>query len=275
MQEVTEAMGVTLSPPDIRDYKLSTIESNLPEEYELARVPVKNQLFFSTCVAHALSSVVEYYTKVQLGKDVNMSINYIYGNRRNTSDKGEGMVLREALKNLREYGDVPRDHCTGNNYAKKAIAKFEEAVQIYEAEGKKNRISSYIRLTNEKEIKTFLHDSGPVVFAMNWHKDMSVTRGGMLTSDYRPDDIKCSHCMMIYGWTKEGWKVQNSWGVVWGNEGTCILPFDKTDEIREAWGLADNITEDGVGNIKRPFSSKIGRFFAKIINSFLRLFRKN
>ena len=47
--------------------------------------------------------------------------------------------------------------------------------------------------------------------------------------------------MVIYGWNKQGWKIQNSWGTSWGNQGRAILPYDT--KLSEAYGVIDDIYE--------------------------------
>ena len=74
--------------------------------------------------------------------------------------------------------------------------------------------------------------------------------------------------MVIYGWNEKGWKVQNSWGRLWGDDGCCIIPYEMP--IREFWAVADDIIQDM--QIKKPFSSTFGKILAKILNWFVNLF---
>ena len=79
----------------------------------------------------------------------------------------------------------------------------------------------------------------PVVIAMDWYSDMEVIDGIMYT-DQNEKDIIGGHCMVLYGWNEIGWKIQNSWGAEWGNEGRFILPYHI--DIREAWGITDEVS---------------------------------
>ena len=69
--------------------------------------------------------------------------------------------------------------------------------------------------------------------------------------------------MVIYGWNEIGWKVQNSWGDSWANNGTIIIPYDVP--LHEVWGIRDaEASSDLV--INKPFKTKVGAKVAKIIN---------
>ena len=73
---------------------------------------------------------------------------------------------------------------------------------------------------------------------------------------------------MIYGWNKEGFLVQNSWGTYWGDKGRFILPYEIP--VRESWQLVD--ADDG--DIVKPMRGPIINFIYKIINYLLNLFNK-
>ena len=91
--------GVRKSPPDIRLYRgVAKVSANeLPNEFELAKCKAKSQGVTSSCVAHSLASCVEYFNKRESKTYEPMSTGFIYGNRRNTWYKGEGMYVSKAL----------------------------------------------------------------------------------------------------------------------------------------------------------------------------------
>ena len=101
-----------------------------------------------------------------------------------------------------------------------------------------NRISSYFRLDTDEAIKASLMQNGPVIFVMNWFKDVEVI-DGIMTTDLEESDSH--HCMIIYGWNDIGWKVQNSWGTTWGKKGRAILPY--SIPRTETWGITDHYSE--------------------------------
>lgn len=258
--------GAIFSGYDARDYKMvcAAQQYNFPDEFELKTVRIKNQMSTSSCVGHALSSILEYYNNKQNGDPSEMSIGYIYGNRSTSEYKGEGMIMRDALEVVRKYGDVyKKDFESGlpfdNLEVPAAIMMYEMKKDDLYDQGYPHRISQYCRVTSSSAMKASLMAGNPVLIAMEWFEDMEVV-DGILTTDYH--NSAGGHCMFIYGWNETGWKVQNSWGEDWGVNGTMIVPYEM--RLEECWTLTDDIVEGMV--IKKPFSSKIGKYFAKILN---------
>ena len=264
--------GVIDSPIDVRDYKLAVDKAQVfPDTFELPMVRIKSQGAVGSCVAHSLSEVVEYYNKKQLNKSTEQSIVYIYGNRRNSVHKGDGMITRDALANMLKYGDVDKTKCPGNYEVPEAINRFEAVADSLMEVGCKSRFSAYYKLNTAAEIKAALMNHGPVVMTITWYDDMEVI-DGVLTTEKK--NKSGGHCMVIYGWNEKGWLVQNSWGKNWGVNGTCIIPYDL--QLKEVWGVTDEIVEDDVNpsDIILPFSSRIGELIAKLLNAILNCIRK-
>ena len=149
----------------------------------------------------------------------------MYGNRRNSLNKSSGMFIREALSNTCKYGTTTQKEFFENAEVPKAINLFEERFDELKDKAFPNRLSTYFRRISDADIKHALMNYGPVVFAMTWREGIHVDSKGILQVD-PTRKATGGHCMIIYGWTKDGWKIQNSWGVKWGNKGYAILPFD-------------------------------------------------
>lgn len=263
--------GAIFSGFDVRDYKAvyTAKTMDFPDSFELEMVRIKNQGFVGSCVAHSLSSIIEYYNYKQNGDPTEMSIGYIYGNRTTSDYKDAGMVMRDALEAVRLYGDVYKESFSvfDNVETPEAIWLFERNKgRLYE-EGYRHRISQYCRVNTVGAIKASLMAGNPVLIAMEWFTDMEVV-DGVLTTSYIGYDG--GHCMFIYGWDERGWKVQNSWGEDWGTNGTMIVPYNIP--IVECWTLTDDIIEGVV--VKKPFSSKFGKVIGKFINKIYELFER-
>lgn len=265
------ACGAIFSKVDVRDYKMvcSALDVDLPKEFELNTVRIKNQGNIGRCVATALSSIVEYYNRKQNGDDTEMSPGYIYGNRDNSEHKGPGMIVRDALDVVANYGDV-------SIYDFHYDFEAPEIIDVYERHGKKlnefgrpHRITEYCRVNTVGAAKLALMSGVPLLMAMEWYEDMQVDDSGVLRTNYI--GYAGGHCMFIYGWNEHGWKVQNSWSEDWGVNGCFVLPYEMGME--ECWAVMDDVIE-GV-QIRRPFRSKAGRAFAKFINKMANAFRKD
>ena len=261
--------GAIPSPKDIRDYKLQAtaiIPQHLPKTFKLKTVGIKNQGSESTCVAHSLASLVEFYNMRDTGHNYDYSTEFIYGCRFDTDYFGEGMYLRDGLKVIQKYGDVWHTQLPGNSNVSVAIKKVTENFDTLAPLAYPNRISTYYRIQNLNEIKYALINDGPVPASMKWFKDAKVTSKGVYT--YNSKDIISNHAVLIIGWTEDSLIVQNSWGYLWGDHGLFYVPFDEVEEVfRELYGVTDNIS-----NIKQPSSIIIK--FSPLINFILTLIGK-
>lgn len=121
--------GAVPSPPDIRDYVLSTPNldtSNLPSSYIIKPLKIKSQGSQLTCVAHVLSSIVEFHTMKDTNERINYSTEFIYGCRFDSDYFGEGMYLRDGLKVIQKYGDVEYSVLPGNSNEPQAYDKVSK-----------------------------------------------------------------------------------------------------------------------------------------------------
>lgn len=234
-----EAFGAIESKIDVRDYQVACAAApnvELPEVFELNMRAVKNQYSVSSCVAHALAAVVEYFNFMQEKTDTTMSTEFIYGNRINHTYTDQGMVIRDALENLRKYGTCPNSSMPGNIEVPEAIRRFNQNALGVIPVAYPNRITNYCSLYKKNDMKLWLMTKGPIVFSVKWYENYWLTVNNELHFDEKSEPSGC-HCMVIYGWNKEGWLFQNSWGNTWGDGGRAVYPYDAT--IREAWGVED------------------------------------
>lgn len=269
--------GVAPAKIDLRDYKIRykgvATASNFPKEFSLKMPRVKYQGQVGSCVAHSLSTVIEYFNEVETQKDIEMSTAYIYGNRRNSSWKKEGMRVRDALKNACEYGDVPIEYMPKNMEIPDAITQFENCAKKLINVGKVNRIKKFFKITSESAMKKCLMSYGPILVIIKWYSNNYVDGRNILNITNNKKYYDGQHCMVCYGWNEEGWKIQNSWGLGWAKMGRTILPFNSN--FVEVWGLVDeeNIKEEDLELIK-PYNTQASQLLAKGINSIINFILK-
>lgn len=267
--------GAIFSNIDVRDYKGICCSTNteFPDEFELKMLRVKDQKNINSCVAHVLSSIIEYYNFNQQNITKEMSVGYIYGNRTISTYKEEGMIVRDALEVVRLYGDVYQKDFPYNKEVPTIIELYENDSEKLYNSGYVNRISTYYKLESPSSIKATLMNNIPVLIGIKWYKDIKVV-DGILTSKFDKSDYTGGHCMLLYGWNQKGWKVQNSWGYSWGDNGCAIIPYDI--KLIECWAITDDIINENDTDIyvKKPFSSKFGKWVAKYLNYILKYFIK-
>lgn len=264
-----ETLGAPLAPNDARDYRAKVATAALydyPEHFDLFEnmgIGIKNQMRTGSCVAHALATTIEYFHRKQEESNVEMSTGYIYGNRQYTVWQGTGLYVRDALKTVAKCGDAFWNDMPNNLEMPHALKVFNARDSAIDQSAYHNRISSYYRLNDINSMKEQLMHVGPIIIAVNWHP-YKVDKNGILTWTNEKEK-RGGHCMVIRGWTKDGWLVQNSWGRLWGTGGLCIIPYDM--KLREIWGVCDNVVGE-TGNLVVKRANWFKRTFYKVINLF-------
>ena len=208
-------------------------EDQIPEEYRTeGKVPVLNQGINSDCVAHAIA-VATAYGQYKVQKNFNdFSRGYIYGNRRATDYQGEGMYVRQALKNFNHDGDCLNVTFPYRGTYPAMKAMIAEKSEEYAKAAAKNKLVAYCRLYSEKEIKKAIMLQGAVVVGVTTYKGCMGKNMKVPTAN---DKKSGGHAMCCVGWNKDGWIIQNSWGKSWGDKGFCYMPY--AYPVDEWWGL--------------------------------------
>ena len=240
MTKIERGRGAIPSPIDVRNYvatrtaAASAIE--FPEEFALAMPPVKDQGMVGSCVAHAIALIIEFHSRLQGDYDGAMSTGYIYGNRSNNyTSTGRHPIV--ALKDVMRYGTVPLEMFPENVEVPYAIDLFKKRMIELFPDAYPFRITRYYEVDSDATIKTLLMQKQPVLLATYWN--LSLDENNILHEDGTIPTA--SHAVVIYGWNKEGWLIQNSWGEAWGNKGCATLAWDVPKT--EVWAIEDTYSE--------------------------------
>ena len=243
---MVNSLGAKFGAPDIRDYKVKRKDRDviIPETFECENMPaVKNQGQISSCVAHALATIVEWHSQRQGDSKEEMSTAFIYGNRMNSVNIGEGMITHDAVAAVMKCGTCEKRYLPKNIEVPDAIRYFKDNYFKLCDRAYKYRFTSYARIENDDDLKISLIKYGPVAICMNWYSDITWSGDKMIMNTTQErKNITGGHCMVIYGYNKIGWLVQNSWGSSWGsNGGRCIIPYNI--KIREMYQIVDDYSE--------------------------------
>ena len=269
-ETIEYGFGAEFSAPDLRDYKINknSLLTEFPKEFELSNMPdIKCQGVINSCTAMAVTTVAEYYSIKQ--HDIQeLSAGFVYGNRVPPLHEKSGMNLKHTIAQFCKDG-APLQESFPFHYEVPAIITAVKNKKEKLAEEAKNfAFSTYVTVPTEQEIKTALMYGAPVIISIYWPWDVKVNKGVIHSS--RLNDTKTGHCLVIYGWDERGWKVQNSWGKVWGDNGRAIWPYDYP--IRNAYAIFD--TENTPIDIKKPHKSKtkFGKWLVKLGNKIYSFF---
>lgn len=245
---------------DKRDYKASVCYTykSYPESHIIKMGPIKDQGIVNSCVAYSLSSFLE---NEYLDSNLHFSTGFIYGYRPLTYSQEEGMYPREALKTLQKLGDVENQYFDHNKELPEIKKLVDDNIEHLIPLAEIYKIKSYARIYTEDKIKECLLNDCPVPVSIPVINDLKTDKQGKLISS--EGEIQGYHMIILYGYNKEGYLFQNSWGKDWGNKGCGILPYDY--KIDSAWAIS---TEDNNISTYQTIWQKIYKFFIKLLNLF-------
>ncbi len=259
--------GAEPSKVDCRDFRLSNVKkAKLPLEYLPNRkLPnIKNQYYTSSCVPHAISSILEWnnHSKVPL------STQWIYAWKALLKDSNTdvGMSVKQGCEVAVKYGDVRAAICPGNDEYPKCYEKSKELLQSESTlkSAYRNHAEYYIKLSSEKEIKYAVTRELLPILCLKWFSDFKYDDDGKLSTSY--SGKMSYHAVFVYGYNTQGFLCQNSWGKEFGVDGRFILPFSVAKKLLvDSYALIDcDATE-----IHKPHTNTCA-FLVNLLNKILK-----
>ena len=249
--------GAIPSPDDPRDWdivstgiatRVQVEDINYPESYMIPNLPeeIYNQDIYPTCVSFALALVKEVQDEKEQAPfdEKRCSTGFIYANRAEDDWQGDGMISREALKQLQKVGVCAWSDFPINKHYKEARQLLEAKENYKELrEGAIQRsIKAYYRIYTLEELKYTLMYVGPVLASIPsyssayWNRTTGEMKQG-------PEGTKTgNHAVVFVGWKdNDTIIVRNSWGKNWGDGGYGYLKLSEY-KINEMWAIADRLT---------------------------------
>lgn len=219
--------------PDVQPpYNDDELDS-LPEAVSLEHLfpPIGDQGRYGTCVAWAtgynlktaLNAIDNKWTPEQLKDSKNQTSPKDLWMGIPSSSKGkycEGTIFEAAFSVLKSNGVATMEKVPYSNMGT-CNGNFTGDID--------NKIASFYHVVSPsvKQIKAYLNDTVPLVFAANvgdvftnWHGS------GVFNS---PENGRTGgHAMVISGYdnSKHAFRIRNSWGVSWGDNGSAWVDYD-------------------------------------------------
>ena len=151
------------------------------------------------CAAVSLAEILNWRKAIKdIKRPAKISPYDIYDLREDKDQ--DGMVLRDAIKSIKNVG----------------------------VDGEK--INSYARIIDPVSAKVALMLNGPLVIGLycyNYGNRFWQGQGQNLGG----------HAVILTGWDKAGFVLQNSWGTGWGRSGVETFPFDDWCYMLECWTI--------------------------------------
>ena len=263
--------GALAPKVDIRDYSVVAMAGDYPKEYQVDQRPaIKNQGPVGSCVAHATSEILEWFHRNETGRSDRLSTDFIYGMQGVAfGRKKSGMYLRDACKIAQQYGDcykatigtnIEQPECTAKLKDKLSDEIYNEAYQFH--------IQSYAKCKTDNAIKHAIMNYGPVLASIKWYDNFKLLPNGVIEFDETSNHG--GHAIMVYGWNKDGWLCQNSWGKTWGKDGTFVQKYNPG--FREVWSFVDAKNSDIIApaNNNKWINclAKIWNYIVNLVQSF-------
>lgn len=236
------------------------LDDDVTTEYDISQFlpEVGSQGKQGSCVAWAtgyyLKSFQENYEDVENGvntKNNKMSPAYIY-NQIKVTDCFGGSVIKDGLDILKNQGIVDLNvmNYNENDCDRQPTDPEKVLAEPY-------RIENYFYLDPEKvfeQTKASLLNNQPVVIAIKIDRSYFGARdenGEYIYEKFKSEDG--SHAMMVVGYddNRNAFKVVNSWGKEWGNQGFVWIDYSAFQEagdlssdfpvLCEAWVAKDRV----------------------------------
>lgn len=237
------SFGWIKDKPDSRDIPYVPLEARatLPPSADIVLPPVYNQGNLGSCVANALCTTFDYLDKTRF-KPSRLFLYYNCRKRQGTVDYDSGSTIRTGFQSMNGDGICPErlhpyiiekfmEKPSADDYKN---AKFHKAIQYRYVE---NNLSA---------LKTAIVNKLPVCFGFIVYESFVDNTKWNPATDPMPipaegEKVLGGHAVVACGYddTKGCFKIRNSWGTGYGDEGHFWMPYDfiTSDECADFWVL--------------------------------------
>lgn len=262
------ALGCVPSRKDYRDYRYSAhfpvaAEEQLPSSFSYPKLPpeVWDQGQYPMCVGYAVAMWVTIMNAVERGVWEEYSPAFAYCNRYPGQYMGPGAEPRDILANLIKDGDCKRSTFNRSYHAPLP----SDITPEMRNEATPQKALSYCAVQTVREIKTAIMKTGPVLYCIpvHWNFYSPMPDGTIDPVDQWGGFAGGYHATLAVGWKPGHWRILNSWGKGWGQNGYCWLPWDYP--LSEAWAVTDFVPRG------KTIELWIGKYAARVNGAEVKL----
>jgi len=222
------------TPPAQPLPKSCDLSDKFPEAYDQGRV--------GSCSANAIAGAIHY----NIGRlSATPSRLFIYYNERAANgevnvDNGSSLLTGLLATKLNAW--VPEPVWT----YEPANHLFAKPPDDLYALAKNYKVSGYAELETPDAIKASIAAGSPVIIGMEVFESMESTamaKSGVLPMPAPNERSEGGHAVLIVGYDDNSgmFKVRNSWGTAWGQDGYFLMPYDyanNPDYVWEYWTIS-------------------------------------
>jgi len=274
-QEIKIQGGLLPTPKDARDFQLGQVFrlpklEELPEEFELSMLSLKDQGGSDMCTAYMST----YMSEIQEGVELNPLFSFAASKAISGNPDVWGQDIRTALKAHVEYGALEEKVSPYRNPDEQNARKLEVWARELIDQAREHRKRSYFKITgpygafDNIRASIWLMRSIPraVGFGLVWGWDPVPA---IIPNNY-PDGF--GHAITAIGWKKiEGETylvIQNSYGSRFGDQGRHFFPREVINKYVAVYGAYMFIDMD-----PEEVKSQYWSIWQKFINWLKKLFR--
>jgi C1A family cysteine protease len=226
---------------DDRDYLYKPTQKELREHVDLRQYAsrVESQGHLSSCTGNAVVGAYELLlNKTMPDKFIDLSRLFVYYNARlleDNTNNDDGAYVRDAIKGLTKYG-ICSEKIWPYHIKDYATKPTDESY----LDAKHRNIENYYRVLTMDSLLDALNNDKPVVFGMlvyksfddlyNYYDTVPMPKG--------EEEPVGAHAMCFVGYdlNKKLFIARNSFGMNWGVNGYCYIPFDYVGkEVLDLW----------------------------------------
>lgn len=237
--------GCALIIEPSQPYENIELPEIFPDSLDLSSLmpPVRSQGSQGSCTAWATTYYLKsYQEKIQYSYEYEtfadvISPAFVFNLSKEAGDCSKGACIENALHVLKSKGatswqDFPYNDntCTATPTSNLLALAEPNKIESYHALVPFVQSETY---TLQKVIKSLLIDEKPVILAMKLDSDFksSTPRNAddiYIYQTYNDAGETASHAMLIVGYNDSlnAFKVINSWGTGWGNDGYCYVSYN-------------------------------------------------